>query len=61
MPQLTLPSKMIKYHFARGNQGPQNPSDFDFYNFKGELDKKNMPQLGIEPRTQGFSVPCSTN
>ena len=23
--------------------------------------KKNMPQLGIEPRTQGFSVPCSTN
>ena len=20
-----------------------------------------MPQLGIEPRTQGFSVPCSTN
>ena len=23
--------------------------------------QKNMPQLGIEPRTQGFSVPCSTN
>ena len=21
---------MIKYHFARGNQGPQNPKDFDF-------------------------------
>ena len=23
--------------------------------------QKNLPQLGIEPRTQGFSVPCSTN
>ena len=21
---------MIKYHFARGNQGLQNPKDFDF-------------------------------
>ena len=20
-----------------------------------------VPRLGIEPRTQGFSVPCSTN
>ncbi len=22
---------------------------------------QKMPRLGIEPRTQGFSVPCSTN
>ena len=26
-----------------------------------EVVLKVVPQLGIEPRTQGFSVPCSTN
>ncbi len=31
---------MIKYHFARGNQGPQNPKDFDFVTAKKFLNLK---------------------
>ena len=31
---------MIKYHFARGNQGLQNPKDFDFVSAKKFLNLK---------------------
>ena len=52
----TPPKKTIKYCFLRGSEwNSELPIK------RVIIQTKMVPQLGIEPRTQGFSVPCSTN